>query len=154
LTSRRFHSNIRAIVHEIREERRAWFMFFLWILYIAIIVLEVVAFWMLFAKAGKPGWAAIIPFYNIWVAWEVAGKPGWWLVFYFIPIVNIVFWIIWCLQIAPRFGQGTGFAVGIIFLPFIFVPIMAFDKSKYIAPGASSAPAAPAAPPPPAAKPQ
>jgi hypothetical protein len=128
---------------------------FLWVLYIAVVVIVIVAFWMLFTKAGKPGWAAIIPFYNIWVAWEVAGKPGWWLVFYFIPIVNIVFWVIWCLQIAPRFAKGTGFAVGIIFLPFIFVPIMGFDSSKYIAPGAPAAP--PAAPPaasaPPAAKP-
>ena len=126
---------------------------FLWILYIAVIVIVIVAFWMLFTKAGKPGWAAIIPFYNYWVAWEIVGKPGWWMFFSFIPIVNIVFAIILCLQIAPRFGKGTGFAVGLIFLGFIFLPIMGFDSSKYIPPGASSAPAAPAAPPPPAAKP-
>lgn len=127
---------------------------FLWIVYIAIIVLMIVALWMVFTKAGKPGWAAIIPFYNIWVAWEVAGKPGWWMVFCIIPFVNIIFYIILALQLAPRFGKGTGFAVGIIFLPFIFLPIMGFDKSKYIAPGAPAAPPAAPAAPPPAAKPQ
>ena len=122
-----------------------------------LLVLIIVALWYIFTKAGKPGWAAIIPFYNIWVAWEVAGKPGWWMFFCLIPIVNIVFWVILCLQLAPRFGKGTGFAVGLIFLPFVFLPIMGFDSSKYIAPGAPAAPAAPAtpaAPPPPAAKPQ
>ena len=122
-----------------------------------LLVLIIVALWYIFTKAGKPGWAAIIPFYNIWVAWEVAGKPGWWLVFCFIPIVNRVFWVILCLQLAPRFGKGTGFAVGLIFLPIIFLPIMGFDSSKYIAPGApaaSATPAAPTTPAPPAAKPQ
>ena len=129
-------------------------MFFLWILYIAVIVFEIVALWKVFTKAGKPGWAAIIPFYNYWVAWEIVGKPGWWMFFSFIPIVNIVFAIILCLQIAPRFGKGTGFAVGLIFLGFIFLPIMGFDSSKYIPPGAPAAPAAPpAASTPPAAKP-
>jgi Family of unknown function (DUF5684) len=119
-----------------------------WVLYIAVFALMVVAMWMIFTKAGKPGWAAVIPFYNTYVLLEVAGKPGWWLILFFIPIVNIVFYVLACLALAPRFGKGTGFAVGIIFLPIVFLPIMAFDSSKYIAPGA------PAAPAPPAAKPQ
>lgn len=129
-------------------------MDFFWILYVAVIVIVVVALWFIFNKAGKPGWAAIIPFYNMWVAWEIVGKPGWWMVFSLIPIVNIVFEIILCVQLAPRFGKGVGFAVGLIFLPFVFLPIMGFDSSKYIPPGAPAAPATPAAPPAaPAAKP-
>ena len=118
-----------------------------WILYIAVVVLMVVAMWKIFTKAGKPGWAAIIPFYNTYVLLKVAGKPGWWLVLFFIPIVNIVFYVIVSLALASVFGKGTGFAVGIIFLPVVFLPIMAFDSSKYIAPGSPAAPAPPAAKP-------
>ena len=113
--------------------------------WLVLLVLVIVALWYVFTKAGKPGWAAIIPFYNAWAAWEVAGKPGWWMFLFFIPIVQLVFWVILCLQLAPRFSKGTGFAVGLVFLPFIFLPIMGFDSSKYIPP---------AAPPPSAAKPQ
>jgi len=122
--------------------------------WLILLVLVIVALWFVFTKAGKPGWAAIIPFYNIWVAWEVAGKPGWWLVFCIIPIVNIVFWIILCVVLPPRFGKGVGTTIGLIFLPFVFLPIMGFDSSKYIPPGAPAAPAAPpAASAPPTAKP-
>ncbi len=124
---------------------------FLWIVYIALVVLMIVALWMVFTKAGKPGWAAIIPFYNIWVAWEVAGKPGWWMIFCIIPFVNIVFWIILCALLPPRYGKGVGTVIGLIFLPFIFLPIMGFDSSKYIPPAAPAAP--PAASPPPSAPP-
>jgi hypothetical protein len=118
-----------------------------WIFFIAVFVLMIVAAWKVFTKAGRPGWAAIIPFYNVWVEWEIVGKPGWWFVFSFIPIVNIVFAILLCVWLAPRFGKGGGFAVGLIFLPFVFLPILAFDSSEYIAPGAPAAPAQPAAKP-------
>jgi hypothetical protein len=127
-------------------------MFFLWFLYIAVIVLMIVGMWKVFVKAGKPGWAAIIPFYNMYVLLEIVGKPGWWLIMFFIPVVNIVFLILTYLELAPRFGKSAGFAVGLIFLPFVFFPILGLDSSQYIPPGAPAAP--PAAPTPPAAKPQ
>ncbi len=126
-------------------------MLFMWFVYIAVLVLMIVGMWKVFVKAGKPGWAAIIPFYNMYVLLEIAGKPGWWIIMFFIPIANIVFYILTCLALAPRFGKETGFAIGLIFLPFIFFPIMGFDGSQYIPPGA---PAATAAPRPPAAPPQ
>ncbi len=62
---------------------------------------------------------------------KVAGKPGWWLVLYFVPIVNIVIEILIALGIARNFGKGTGFGAGIIFLPFIFIPILAFGSATY-----------------------
>ena len=132
-------------------------MFFWWLLYIAVIVLMIVGMWKVFAKAGKPGWAAIVPFYNMYVLVEIVGKPVWWFIMFFIPFVNIVFMILTYIALAPRFGKSGGFAVGLIFLPFVFFPILGFDSSTYIPPGAPAAPAAPPAPPaasaPPAAKP-
>jgi len=105
-----------------------------WFLWIVLVVFMAVVMWMIFTKAGRAGWKAIIPFYNTYVLLEIAGKPGWWLVFFFIPIVNIVFWVILYVALGGVFSRGTGFTVGLVFLPIIFLPIMAFDSSKYTAP--------------------
>ncbi len=105
-----------------------------WFLWLALVVFAIVVMWIVFTKAGRPGWAAIIPFYNTYVLLKIAGKPGWWLVFFFIPIVNIVFWIILYLGLGSVFGRGTWFSIGLIFLPFIFLTILAFGSSKYTAP--------------------
>ncbi|HXY27125.1 MAG TPA: DUF5684 domain-containing protein [Acidimicrobiales bacterium] len=106
------------------------------IIYLAIIVLEIAALWMVFVKGGRPGWAAIIPFYNYYVLLKVVGRPGWWLILYFIPIVNIVIWIIVAIDLAKSFNKSTGFAVGIIFLAFIFIPILGFGSAQYAGPAA------------------
>ena len=66
---------------------------------------------MTWTKAGKPGWGAIIPFYNIYLIVKVAGRPGWWLILYFIPIVNIIIWLIVCIDVARNFGHGAGFGI-------------------------------------------
>ena len=54
------------------------------------IVLVIAGTWKTFVKADKPGWGAIIPFYNTYLMIKVAGRPGWWLILFFIPIVNII----------------------------------------------------------------
>jgi hypothetical protein len=97
----------------------------------ALIALVFVSNWIIFQKAGKPGWASIIPFYNRVVALDIAGKPLWWVLFLIIPFVNIVFLVIVARRIAANFGHGRWFMVGMIFLPFIFLPILAFGKSSY-----------------------
>lgn len=101
------------------------------IIYLAAIVLIVVALWKIFSKAGQPGWASIIPFYNTYVLLLIAGKPGWWLILMFIPFVNIIIDILMSVGLAQSFGKGTGFAIGLIFLPFIFLPILAFGDAQY-----------------------
>jgi Family of unknown function (DUF5684) len=106
------------------------------IIYIAVVVLEIAALWQVFVKGGRPGWAAIIPFYNYYVLLKVVGRPGWWLILYFIPIVNIVVWIIVSIDLAKSFAKSTGFAVGLIFLPFIFIPILGFGPAQYAGPAA------------------
>jgi len=101
------------------------------LLWLAVVVVVIAGLWKTFTKAGKPGWAAIIPIYNAIVLLEIAGRPLWWFVLLLIPLVNIVISIIVALDIAKRFGQSVGFAIGLILLPFVFYPILGFGSAKY-----------------------
>jgi len=94
-------------------------------------IVMIAAIWKVFTKAGKPGWAAIIPIYNTIVLLDVAGKPAWWVILFFIPIVNFVMLILTYLGLAERFGKGGGFAVGLLFLSPIFFPILGFGSAQY-----------------------
>lgn len=107
------------------------------LVYLAVIVLEIAAIWCVFAKAGQPGWAAIVPIYNMVVMMRVAGRPGWWVILSFIPFVNFVIGIIVLIDVARAFGKGVGFAIGMLFLSFIFFPILGFGSARYLGPGAS-----------------
>ncbi|MDF3058602.1 MAG: signal peptidase [Rariglobus sp.] len=98
---------------------------------LALAVLIIAAIWKVFTKAGQPGWAAIIPFYNLYVLLKVAGRPGWWLLLFLIPIVNVVMAIIVAIDVAKAFGKGTGFGVGLAFLGVIFYPILGFGDATY-----------------------
>lgn len=102
------------------------------IIYLAVIVVTIIAYWKLFTKAGKPGWHSIIPFLNFYDMFEIAGMNGWLFLLLFVPIANIIIAIMWCLNLAKAFGKGTGFAIGLIFLEFIFILILAFGSAKYI----------------------
>ena len=97
-----------------------------------VAVLVIAGMWKVFTKAGKPGWAAIIPIYNTIVLLQIAGKPVWWFLLFFIPIVNIVIAVMVMIAIAKAFGKGTGFALGLLFLSPIFIPILGFSDAKYI----------------------
>jgi hypothetical protein len=98
---------------------------------LALIVFMIVTMWKVFTKAGRPGWAIIVPIYNWYILLKIASKPGWWLILFFIPLVNIVIIFLTYLAIAQNFGKGTGFAVGLFFLGFIFFPILAFGSAQY-----------------------
>lgn len=102
----------------------AGFMIF-WLL---LSVLMLAGFWKIFTKAGKPGWAAIIPFYNIIILLEITGKPLWWFILMLIPGLNF---ILLAFILTPKFGKGVGFALGLIFLPFIFYPMLGFGSAQY-----------------------
>lgn len=104
---------------------------FVWLV---VFVVMIVAGWKVFTKAGQPGWASIIPFYNVYVMLTIVGKPGWWLLLFFIPIVNIVISIIVTIELSKCFGKGGGFVVGLILLPIVFLPILAFGSAKYTPP--------------------
>ena len=96
------------------------------IIYLAIVVIVIAGMWKTFEKAGQPGWGCIIPIYNIYLMTKIAAKPAWWVIMFFIPLVNIVFAIMLYNEIAKKFGQGIGFTIGLILLPFVFFPILGF----------------------------
>ena len=102
------------------------------LIYIGIIVLMITSVWKVFTKANQPGWAAILPIYNIIIMLEVAKKPTWWVAMYFIPIANFIFMIMTLNGISKNFGKDEGFTVGMVFLGIVFWPILAFGNAQYV----------------------
>jgi len=106
------------------------------IIYLAIVILCIASMWTLFQKAGKPGWACIVPIYSNIVMLEIIGKPIWWILMYFIPLVNIYFLIKTIVLFVKAYGKSTGYAIGCIFLPFVFYPMLAFSAdTQYMGAG-------------------
>jgi hypothetical protein len=92
----------------------------------------VAGYWRLFTKAGKPGWAILVPIYNAIVMQQISGKPLWWILLYFVPGVNIVIAVICIFALAENFGKGKGYALGMLFLPWVFVPMLAFSDAQFV----------------------
>ncbi len=91
----------------------------------------IISMWKVFKKAGKPGWASIIPIYNIYVMIQIAKLPAYYLLLYILPIVNIYAMFKIYIELAHKFDKSTGFGIGLIFLNFIFLPILAFGNATY-----------------------
>lgn len=96
---------------------------------IVVGVLLIVSLWMIFKKAGKPGWASIVPIYNIIVLIQVAGLPLWYIILLLIPFANIYAIFKIYIELAHKFGKSTGFGVLTVFFSEICLPILAFDKN-------------------------
>jgi len=94
--------------------------------------------WKVFTKAGQPGWASIIPIYNLYIWCKIVGRPGWWILLMLIPFVNIIVGIILCIDMAKSFGNGAGFGIGLALLGVIFIPILGFGSAQYQGPSASA----------------
>ncbi|NTU70654.1 MAG: signal peptidase I [Coriobacteriia bacterium] len=104
------------------------------LIYAAWAVLYLVGLWKIFAKAGEPGWAAIVPIYNIFVLLKIVGRPWWWLLLMLIPFVNFVIAIMITWNLAKVFGHGFGYFLGLLFLGGIFYPMLGFGGSRYLGP--------------------
>lgn len=106
-----------------------------YVISLIISVISIVAMWKVFKKAGKPGWASIIPVYNLVVMFQICGINPLMVILMFIPFVNFiaipVLSIMQNIKLAKKFGKSGGFAVGLIFLNFIFMLILAFGNAKY-----------------------
>ena len=106
------------------------------IVWLVVLVAVIAGMWKMFEKAGKPGWAAIVPIYNIIVMLEIVGRPLWWIVLLLVPCVNFVVGIMLCLDVAKSFGKTPAFGIGLAFLGFIFFPLLAFGDARYVGPAA------------------
>jgi hypothetical protein len=104
------------------------------LIFLAITVFYIICMWKIYTKAGQPGWAILIPIYNILVLLQIVNKPWWWLLLMLIPIVNFVILIIVFHRLSAAFGHGVGFTLGLIFLGFIFIPILGLGSSQYTKP--------------------
>lgn len=105
---------------------------FFWVLFMALSILMIISLWKIFKKAGKPGWASIIPIYNIYIMCEIAEKEWWYVLLSCVPFANIYAMIVLYNGMAKRFGKSGGFVAGMILLPVIFFPILAFGKDAAI----------------------
>ena len=94
-------------------------------------VLVIASVWVVFTKAGQPGWASIVPIYNFIILLTIARKPLWWILLMLIPLVNLVIGIVVAIEIAKNFGKTSGFGLGLAFLPFVFYPILAWGDATY-----------------------
>lgn len=99
--------------------------------YWGVIIIHIAASWIVFTKANKPGWAVLIPIYNTIVFLNIVGRPWWWLFLFFIPIVNIVFVVLATNDLSRAFNRGPWFTAGLLFFPWIFMPVLAFGHDKY-----------------------
>ena len=102
------------------------------LLMLAIAVFFLASFWKVFTKAGKPGWACLVPIYNVIVLLQIAGRPIWWFLLLVIPVVNFFVALVLAIDIAKSFGKGAAFGLGLFFLGFIFYPILGFGDARYM----------------------
>jgi hypothetical protein len=106
----------------------------------AIYILAVIGLWKMFVKAGHPGWAAIIPIYNIYILMKIVGRPGWWVILWFIPFVNFVIAIIVSIDLAKSFGKSAAWGIILLFIfSIIGFLILGFGDAKYQGSAASTA---------------
>ena len=101
---------------------------------LAISIFMTIVQWKIFVKAGEPGWAVLVPFYGSYVMAKITFGNGWLFLLAAIPLVNIVFLIMMTNRLSKAFGHGVGFTFGLLFLAFIFYPILAFGSSEYTEP--------------------
>ena len=99
---------------------------------IAIMCVMFAGIWYMYEKANQPGWAAIVPIYNLLVLLDIAKKPRWWIFMFFIPIANIVFLIMTHSGISKNFGKDDGFTVGLVLLGQVFMAILGFGDAVYV----------------------
>ncbi len=101
---------------------------------LVISIVCIVGMWKVFTKAGKPGWASLIPFYNLYTLFDIAWGNGILFLTMLVPCVDLIFLIICYYKLCKAFGKGTGFFIGMLFLSPIFICILGFGDAEYIGP--------------------
>src|SRR5262245_23023061 len=104
------------------------------LIFIGTLIAVVIGMWKVFTKAGKPGWASLIPIYNIVVLLEIVGRPLWWFILFIVPIVNLVVMVIVMMDLAKSYGKSAGYGLGLVFLGFVFFPLLGLGSAQYQGP--------------------
>lgn len=110
----------------------AAFIGVVWIIAMGMYVLQIIAMWKIFTKANKPGWASIVPVYNIYTLLQIAEVPTWYLLLLIIPVANIYATFKMYIELAHKFGKDTGFGIGLVLLNPVFILVLAFGNATYI----------------------
>lgn len=104
-------------------------------------VLTIIGMWKVYTKAGKPGWAVIVPIYNIIVLLEIVGRPTWWVFLYLLSVIPVVGWIASLIvtiivlnDLSKTFGKDVGYTLLLLFLPFVGAMVLGFGDAKYKGP--------------------
>ncbi|WP_312429060.1 DUF5684 domain-containing protein [Lacrimispora sp.] len=132
----------------------AGFGIFIFVFLLVVCILLLVSNWKIFSKAGKPGWASLIPFYNLYIMSDIAfGNLSYFIAVLITGVVSFlggfldisilsslaglasfVIYIIYCVKLSKAFGRSGGFAAGLVLLPLIFFPILGLGSSEYVGP--------------------
>ena len=102
-----------------------------WVISLAYAVLMFGGLWKVFEKAGYPGWAALLPIYNAYIFTKIAGRPVLWFILLFVPVVDVIVYLLLTYDVAKSFGKGFGFFLGLWFLGAVFYPILGFSGASY-----------------------
>lgn len=112
-------------------------MLLVFLVFIGIMIFSIGAMWKIYTKAGQPGWACLVPFYNFYIRCEFCGVKNWWLIF--IPFANIYIAIVATAALARSFNKDPiSFTLGLLFLSFIFYPILGYGDAQYVGPNGVS----------------
>lgn len=84
----------------------------------------------IYQKAGYEWWKAIVPYYNLYIMTEFTIGNGWWFLLMFVPVVGIILTYVMFYRLAMCFGKSTLFGIGMIFIPIVFLAILAFEKEN------------------------
>ena len=98
---------------------------------LALTAVVFAGFWKTFEKAGEPGWAGLIPIYNLYVLVRISGNAWWWFVLFFIPVINFLATVKISIDVAGKFNRGILFGLGLTFISFVFYPLLGFGDYQY-----------------------
>lgn len=98
----------------------------------AVFIIVLIGTWKVYQKAGQPGWAAIIPIYNLYILFKISWGKGLYILLLLIPLVNVVILYLTVYKLALSFGKGIGYSLGLILLPMVFFPMLGFGDATYL----------------------
>lgn len=105
-----------------------------YIIFAVLTIISIYGLYLLFKKAGKQGWEAIIPFYREYVMAQLVGRPTWWVILLIVPILNVFIFYGLYLDLIKSFGKRRFWEnAAAVLVPFIVLPLWGRDPAvKYL----------------------